>query len=300
MAPQDFLFFISQIGEPGSSVRQRADDIQELIIEKAVEQLGQDDLDVIRADQDNDPGRISTRIVQQIVEARIVVVDATGRNPNVFYELGIAHAFQKPVVLLADSTDSIPFDTQDQKHLLLGDDGAISARAAENSVPLLAGFLEMVCEAGYRPTSPVAEASLIASLSDRENPEGEAMTLLLDRMASMEAKFDSMQVRTGSRRPRLDSGMYTTSNGPFDWRVDKRRLSATVVRFRDKKKITLPLPDPRSADTAGEHIENLEAWRLNAADTLVDFFDDEPSMPAEGADAIASLVLHGREKPRSR
>ena len=34
----------------------------------------------------------------------------TTRNPNVFYELGLAHALQKPVVLVSSNSDDVPFD----------------------------------------------------------------------------------------------------------------------------------------------------------------------------------------------
>jgi hypothetical protein len=34
------------------------------------------------------------------------------RNPNVFYELGLAHALKKPVVLVSSNSDDVPFDLQ--------------------------------------------------------------------------------------------------------------------------------------------------------------------------------------------
>jgi hypothetical protein len=52
-------------------------------------------------------------------EARLVVADLTGQNPNVMYELGIAHALGKPTVLLsADPASSIPFDIRGFRHIL--------------------------------------------------------------------------------------------------------------------------------------------------------------------------------------
>jgi hypothetical protein len=41
---------------------------------------------------------------------RIVLADLTGKNPNVFYELGLAHAIAKPAVLVAESISDVPFD----------------------------------------------------------------------------------------------------------------------------------------------------------------------------------------------
>src|SRR4051812_15457487 len=47
------------------------------------------------------------RLTQQ---ATVLLADLTGQNANVFYELGLAHARGKPVVLTAATLDDIPFD----------------------------------------------------------------------------------------------------------------------------------------------------------------------------------------------
>ena len=47
-------------------------------------------------------------------EARILISELTGRNPNVFYETGIAHTVGKSVILITRSMDDVPFDL---KHL---------------------------------------------------------------------------------------------------------------------------------------------------------------------------------------
>ena len=44
--------------------------------------------------------------------AKVLVAELTKRNPNVFYELGLAHALRKPVVLVAGDKDDVPFDLQ--------------------------------------------------------------------------------------------------------------------------------------------------------------------------------------------
>ena len=49
-------------------------------------------------------------ICNSILGADVVVADCTGQNPNVFYELGIAHTLGKDVILLTQSIDDIPFD----------------------------------------------------------------------------------------------------------------------------------------------------------------------------------------------
>lgn len=63
---------------------------------------------------------ILDRIFNQISKANVVVADMTGRNPNVFYEVGYAHALNKVVVLLTQSADDIPFDLKHRPHIVYG------------------------------------------------------------------------------------------------------------------------------------------------------------------------------------
>lgn len=45
-----------------------------------------------------------------IKKAKILIAELTGRNPNVMYELGLAHAIEKPVILLTQDINDVPFD----------------------------------------------------------------------------------------------------------------------------------------------------------------------------------------------
>lgn len=63
-----------------------------------------------RADDLFRPSTIVNDIWDYTKRARVLLADLTGKNPNVFYELGLAHALAKPAVLLAESMDDIPFD----------------------------------------------------------------------------------------------------------------------------------------------------------------------------------------------
>lgn len=63
-----------------------------------------------RADDIYDVTGVMQSVWEGINKARIVVADLTERNANVFYELGIAHTLGKPVIMLAQSIDSVPFD----------------------------------------------------------------------------------------------------------------------------------------------------------------------------------------------
>jgi hypothetical protein len=52
---------------------------------------------------------------EQVCRARVLVAELTGRNPNVFYELGMAHTLGKSVILITQSIDDVPFDLRHQR-----------------------------------------------------------------------------------------------------------------------------------------------------------------------------------------
>src|SRR5688572_11257518 len=57
-------------------------------------------------------------ILDSIGSADVILADLTHKNANVFYEVGICHAFNKPVLLLAQSIDDVPFDLRLRRVLL--------------------------------------------------------------------------------------------------------------------------------------------------------------------------------------
>jgi len=65
---------------------------------------------VMRADDIFTPTPIIEDIWEYINRASIIVADVTGKNPNVFYELGLAHTVGKDVVMLTQNEEDIPFD----------------------------------------------------------------------------------------------------------------------------------------------------------------------------------------------
>src|SRR3954454_10194145 len=84
------------------------DDIYKLGIKGAVSEF--QDLLAERVDEQIYREGILERIYRQIEVADIIVADMSGQNPNVFYEVGYAHAKQKLCILLTATADDIPFD----------------------------------------------------------------------------------------------------------------------------------------------------------------------------------------------
>ena len=66
----------------------------------------------LRADDIWERDHILDDVLSLIWRARVVIADLSGKNPNVFYEAGIAHTLGRDTILVAQSMDDIPFDLQ--------------------------------------------------------------------------------------------------------------------------------------------------------------------------------------------
>jgi hypothetical protein len=67
-------------------------------------------MEALRADELFSTGTVIEQIWEQIQKAKILLADLTGKNANVFYELGLAHAAHKPVVFTSGNLEDVPFD----------------------------------------------------------------------------------------------------------------------------------------------------------------------------------------------
>ena len=80
----------------------------EKVYKPAIEKAG---LKPVRADAEIfGTGKIMDQVWSGINAAKVLVAEMTTRNPNVFYELGLAHALKKPVVLVSSNEGDVPFD----------------------------------------------------------------------------------------------------------------------------------------------------------------------------------------------
>lgn len=106
-----FCFVIAPIGERTSLARKQSDTALYYIIEPALADLYQ----IKRADSDERSGEITQQMFMDIVAADLIVCNLSGLNPNVMYELGVAHTLSKRVIHIFDSKTTLPFDVRQHR-----------------------------------------------------------------------------------------------------------------------------------------------------------------------------------------
>ncbi len=135
---------------------------------------------------------MSTSIVGDIwkktQQAKVLIADLTEKNANVFYELGLAHAIGKPVILISESMGDVPFDLRNYRVITYDKD-----------VPTWGVDLQKNIEDFLKATlSDPAEAvpSMFRKPVKSQAPSESATSL---RLKALERKFDSLNRKQSGR-----------------------------------------------------------------------------------------------------
>ncbi|WP_163717232.1 hypothetical protein [Mangrovibacterium lignilyticum] len=90
----------------------------------------------LRGDEKFVDGDIFPEILKHIVSAKIIIANITGRNPNVFYELGIAHALNKPTIIISENLNDATFDIKSKNILLFKHEDELIEKLEDTIVKL--------------------------------------------------------------------------------------------------------------------------------------------------------------------
>lgn len=110
------------------------DSVFQYVIKPIVEGLGHK---CIRVDNIFQVGSILKDIYESIRNADYIIADISLPNPNVYYELGFAHALNKKVILITKQIESLPFDLKHERVIKYED----SIRGTENLKSSLLKFI---------------------------------------------------------------------------------------------------------------------------------------------------------------
>lgn len=172
------VFLISPIGAEGSEVRKRADQARKYLVRAA---LPSPQFQVDRADEDTNPGSITPRMIDAITSADLVVIDLTGHNPNVFYEMAIAHGYRKPCVHIITEGEAVPFDVKDMRVVsyVLTDPEKLEAAVQRLSASASSAMSEGTA-------TPLTAASEFKQIESSTNPVVSALASVSDRLERLE------------------------------------------------------------------------------------------------------------------
>lgn len=255
-------FIIMQIGAKESPERKRADEIYSYVVVPAVESVG---LEPYRSDLDLSPGPVTPAILSGLLAARVVIADLTGKNSNVFYELGITHSFGRPLVSIADSSKSLPFDAKDERVIELGDcpPSGLPVGQAMEAKRRLQESLKIVLEDGYVPPTPLRGAAANLSI-DRLAPKNPVAAELAQMRESLEEirksvspRARSIEIEDAALRRVIEGSLRLLTEADFDTLAEagtsrRHRIWVSTLKNRWLKTKRDPWDnDPWASDSVG-------------------------------------------------
>lgn len=176
-------FIITPIGPDESLIRRQADGVIDAVMEPVLAKLG---FEVVVAHRMSEGGSITRQVIENIINAELVVANLTGLNPNVMYELAIRHAVRKPLVQLCEKGTNLPFDINEQRTIFYTND-------MKGVVELKEIFEKMVGQAilDEKPDNPIYRAILSESII--QNAEvTDVEKYIVERFDSFEEKMMKM------------------------------------------------------------------------------------------------------------
>jgi nucleoside 2-deoxyribosyltransferase len=180
--PKKKCFFIAPIGVAKSETRERSDEIFEVAIAPAARECG---YEAKRGDHIDEPGRIVRQVVREILQSDLVIADLSYSNPNVMYELGIAHSQSRPLVQIIEEDQPLPFDVNQLRTLRY----RLRPRSVLELRDKLVVSIKHVESNPGDVDSPVADALLRNKLDTVTDPVGKTIATLSDRLEALERWF---------------------------------------------------------------------------------------------------------------
>jgi hypothetical protein len=233
-----------------------------------------------RADDLYRPSTIVNDIWAYTRRARLLLADLTGKNPNVFYELGLAHALAKPAILVAESMDDIPFDLRPLRIIVYDKNDPRWGDLLRHNVQTA---IEEVIRAPQ-------EAVLPAFLHIRDSPGAVSVTAREKELIQIRQDLDSLrqEVRLGFLRgsrerdlmrpmaARQQIAEYAGAGVPLSIIIDRltrRGVPESFVRdeFERYVRSRLPVaavPDKVAADSATESPKTATTTIVSATGTV--------------------------------
>jgi hypothetical protein len=223
-------FVISPIGPDDSDIRKIADKVLKHIITKALSERYK----IQRADEIAKPGLITAQVVERLLGAPLVVADLSDRNANVYYELAIRHAADKPVIhIIADSQDA-PFDVKDMRLIPYNLQDPDSIDRAQEKIRDQASEIEK----GDKSITPVQVAQILAQPAaggDKDGLDLQMLQAIYNAIASLQQEL--RETKEGVRFIGTDLLM----NPPEI--MFSRRPNAANVRRGDAPRGARPAPE---------------------------------------------------------
>lgn len=127
--PLDKCFIITPIGDNQSNARRATDGISKVVIEPILKEFN---MEPIAAHEISEQGSINDQVIKHIYNDKLAIVNLTGLNSNVMYELGVRYTMRKQTILICEEGTKLPFDIIAERTIFYKNDIAGSLELMKN------------------------------------------------------------------------------------------------------------------------------------------------------------------------
>ena len=200
-------------------------DTYNLAIRPAAESCG---YRVVRVDELKGPYNIHREIIEYIFESDLVIADMTGHNPNVFYEMGVAHAIGNKTIMIIKEGDQRPFDVSTY--------ASLAYTFGEAGYNLLKnGLIEQINHFEHwsrKATNPVQEYKPFKEREGKDDLESLQMELV-EMAREKEAYRIQIDFLKASLEEIKKESSLQKSESP-SLKIENRKAHETIIRLRSE------------------------------------------------------------------
>jgi hypothetical protein len=188
-------FIITPIGGERSDIRDALDGLLKSVLEPVLLEVGFKDKDITVAHQMKDSGSINTQLITRIIEDELCIVNLTGLNPNVMYELAIRHAVGKPVVIIAEKGTKLPFDIIDQRTIFYLNTMLGAVQLKETLRDMVDNILTNPTNIPDNPIIKIIKENAILDKIKSDGREHSELSLVLNKLSNLEERIVNTEKR---------------------------------------------------------------------------------------------------------
>lgn len=223
--------------------------VYEYLLKPSIEAAG---FEAVRADDEIKTDYIVTGIIKKIVESEMILCDISTKNPNVLYELGIRHAFGKPVAIIKDKETEKIFDIQGLRYHEYNE--SLRSDTVKNDVEKIKGMILKTYKAKEDDFNSVVSLAMIQSASVPHKKElNKDLQFVLNAISALDSRITSESMRNKLNHPvgsnftvKIGGEPFSLGSEIYDKKLD---ILGKIVSINVRNRI-LGIIDPN-----GNHME---------------------------------------------
>lgn len=240
-------FYVTPIGAKTSDDYKKLEGLTNNVLDPVLEDFNLK-LEVAHTIDNN--GSITDQIIERLVNSELVIVNLTGLNANVMYELAVRHSYGKPCVVICEESTKLPFDILAERTIFFED----SIKGTGELISELKKKIKTALE--DEADNPVTRAVDKANIMNNKTTETEPLRLILSEINSIGERIDRIENESNFEKVNINDF--------------KNNFDTTYHHVRMVRKALSDLRENLDRDPTVEEIANLTGMSIYDIKRVID------------------------------